>query len=312
MKKALVTVVSMLFVFVVQNSVFSSESAPVVALTQIDAKADGPYAVEWWYVQHRRYENGQSFNVAHFAMKDSLDDYVMDDIIVSIELYDPNGDLVQLSGGSGFGGMYNILNGHYNSDEGQWYYDAALSQESFYRVIFEAPLIVGTYHMQLEDVSGNIYHAYKYFSGPVLDLPLIPSDSIYAHRDGNGDFQCIWETPDSYSQLDLSTSLRASILATTGGVYSGECEFYIRIPTHLGKLFIPNDTFELLDTAGDGYSMILSLRTNDNVNRAYSNDVDLVIFNSEPAKGDIDKDGDVDGDDLDALSQGFGKVSTEY
>ena len=99
-------------------------------------------------------EDGRGFNVAHFAMRNSDGSYVTDDVVTAIELFDPNGASVELTDDFAFGGPYNTLYGNYNPDDGQWYYDEAMVQESWYRVEFETPLIVGTYHLQVTDIDG--------------------------------------------------------------------------------------------------------------------------------------------------------------
>jgi len=253
---------------------------------------DKPYNVEWWYVQHRINEDGRDFNVSHFAMKDLNDNYVLEDVIEKIELFDPDGNKVQLSENSGFGAVYKSLSGKYNSDIGQWQYGDAFNQESYYRVEFDEPLKIGTYHMRLTDSDGKTYDSYNDFNGPVMDLPIIPSDSFYSYKDESGNFNCSWDVPENLAS-DLSTSVRIWVSAMTDGVDLGEGEIYVKVPTHMGRLFIPASVYQNLESTGNSFKIGMHLRSNDNVNRAYSNSIVFDETNKPPIKGDFNSDGKI-------------------
>lgn len=278
----------------------------LMVLSVAHSYADESYQIEWWWIQHRIYENGTNLNAAAFAMKDIDDNYLLDDVVDTIVMFDPNGVAVPLSAGSGFGGVYKTLNGQYNADDGQWYYDEAMRQESWYWVGLEAALIPGFYHLQVTDIDGAIHDAYTYCNGPQPDLPVISIDSAHAYRDADGNFYCSWNIPDDLFHLTASTSVRAWVTAVTDGVNLCEGEVWVKIPTHLGKLFIPNAVFQQLEMAGNGFHFGLHLRTNDNANRSYPDGIELNILNAPPSRGDLDRDGDVDGDDLNAFSLDFG------
>ncbi len=253
---------------------------------------DKPYSIEWWYVQHRKNEDGREFNVSHFAIKDLNDNYVSDDVIEKIELFDPDGNSVQLSDNTGFDAVYKNLSGKYNCDIGQWQYGETFNLESYYRVEFDESLKIGTYHMRLTDINGKIYDSYKDFNGPVTNLPIIPSDSIYAYKDELGNFHCSWDVPKDIAS-GLSTSVRVWVTALTDGVDFGEGEIFVKVPTHMGHLFIPVSVYQNLENAGNSFKIGLHLRTNDNFNRTYSKSIIFNETNKPPIKGDFDNNGKI-------------------
>ena len=254
-----------------------------------------PYNIGWWQLQHRKCEDGRNFNVSHFGITDLDGNCVLDDIIEKVELFDPDGNSVQLSDATGLlGDKYISLYGRYNSDMGQWQYDNTFSDnESYYHVEFDESLITGTYHLRLTDISENIYDSYRYYDASVLNLPVIPSNSAYAYKDESGNVRCSWMVPENIAS-DLSTSVRADVIAMTDGVNLGKGDIYITIPTHMGQLFIPNSIFQMLESVGNSFKIILHLRTNDNFNRAYSNPIVLNTANLVPIEGDFNRDGKID------------------
>jgi len=126
-----------------------------------------------------------------------------------------------------------------------------------------------------------------------MNLPIIPSDSVYAYKDISGNFHCSWDVPENIAP-DLSTSIRAWVTALTDGVDLGKGEIYIKIPTHMGHLFIPNSVFQNLESVGNSFKIGLHLRTNDNSNRAYSNSIIFDATKMPPIKGDFNNDGKID------------------
>ncbi len=300
MKKFSIAIVLTIAVLLIQNNVFAADREKnlgndnYVDSANYDLTAvDKPYSVEWWHLQHRIYEDGRDFNVSHFAIKDLNDSYVLNNVIQNIELFDPDGNSVKLSNDTGFGGKYKSLFGKYNSDLGQWKYDETFTQESYYRVAFDESLKIGTYHMKLTDINGKVYDSYKYNNSPVMNLPIIPSSSVYAYKNEAGNFHCSWVVPENIAS-DLSTSVSAWVIAMTDGIDMGEGEIYVKIPTHMGHLFIPNSVFQKLDTVGNSFKIGLHLRTNDGSNRAYSNSILFDATKPPLIKGDFNRDGTID------------------
>jgi len=87
--------------------------------------------VEWWDVQNRKYEDGRDFNTAHFTMKDTSNNYLLEDVISSIELFDPDGVKVLLTKAE-FGSAYKTVSGQYDANNGRWNFGDSLHDESYY------------------------------------------------------------------------------------------------------------------------------------------------------------------------------------
>jgi hypothetical protein len=68
-----------------------------------------------------------------------------------------------------------------------------------------------------------------------------------------------------------STQIRASV----GAYNNDQLEFliYVRLPTHMGFLFIPNTVVQQLPSGTYKYQYQIQVRTPDGTNRAYSKSV---------------------------------------
>jgi len=228
--------------------------------------------IEWWFVQHRRYGDGGEFNVAPFAIRDTMGNYIMEDVITSIKLYDPDGNEVMLD--AGFGGMRKGINGRYDADSGQWKYDDEFHEDSYYKAVFHEPLKSGTYHYVLTDNQGNTLESHKECDASAAELPIISSESFNAYKDRSGNFIWTWDVPYNISP-DLKTSVMAELIAVDGGVETGRGEIVTKVPTHMGRVFVPGNVFQRLEGAGNGLKLRAQLRMNDDSNRAYSDSVVL-------------------------------------
>ncbi|MCP3940089.1 MAG: hypothetical protein GY710_01215 [Desulfobacteraceae bacterium] len=229
------------------------------------------YSIDWSYIQHRSYADGTEFNKASFAVMDAGGVCVMDDVIASAKLYDPDGIEVKID--MNFNNAYNTIYGGYNGYSSQWEYNYESRDESWYSSVFDDPLKSGTYHFVITDIDGNTYDSYKDF-GSAEKLPVIRSDSFHAYKDNLGNFILTWEVP-AYISTRLSTSVKVNIFALDDGTYKNADNISIRVPTHVGRVFVPGNIFQKLEAVGNGLKLYVQVRTNDNYNRTYSNEVIL-------------------------------------
>lgn len=237
--------------------------------------------VEWWYVQHRKYQDGREFNVAPFAMKDEGNNYISDDVVSSIELYDPDGIKISLTKAE-FGGVYKTVGGGYDAENGNWYFGDSLHDESYYNVQFEGALKTGEYKLVITDKAGVQYNEYKNYDS-TQNLPLISSETFCAFKDNTGNLIWKWAIPPV---IEASTSVRAWVNGSKDGIDTGE--IYVKVPTHMGYAVAPQNLLQMID--GDGHILKIGVhvRTNDNNNRAYSN---MIEWNTAKSCGcDINGD----------------------
>jgi hypothetical protein len=241
--------------------------------------------LELWWVQNRKYENGTALNKAAFAMKDQSDNYILQNVLSSMELYDPEGIKVQAIE-SGFGGSYQTVNLNYDSNNGRWFSGATLRDESWYFIDFDSPLKIGDYHLVVKDQSGIQYEDFFKFNG-LQNIQQISSDTFCAFKDGEGNLLWTWEGPAEYFQ-NVSTSIRTYATAyDENGEYLGET--YIKVPTHLGWAFAPANLLQQLEqVGGKTFKIGVQIRSNDNNNRTYSNSIDWQEANA--CNCDVDGD----------------------
>jgi len=232
--------------------------------------------VEFWAVQNRTTEAGGNFNVAIWAMKKDAGDYILDDILSSIELFDPDGLKIQPTN-TVFGSDI-TAHGRYDANNGRWYFDSAFWPQSYYKMEFGGPLKTGQYHLSFVDNLSIQYDEYYYFTS-LRDLPIIHSDTICILQNSEG-LVWKWKTPDTLIfQSDISTSVRAWIdIYNESNVWVGD--IWIKVPTHMGWAFAPNSLLQQIPGQNNSYKIGLQVRTNDNNNRAYSNVVNIEETNS--------------------------------
>ena len=233
--------------------------------------------LEWWFVQHRVNQNGGDYNAAHFAMKDDSGDYILEDIVNSIALYDPDGIQIQLTTAE-FGFAYEVLNGKYDANNGFWSFDDAYSSNSFYSVKFGGTLKSGEYHLSVTDNSSQTYDAYWTFNA-LVNLPIISSDTFCAFKYDDGSLMWKWNVPTSIMyQNSISTSVRTWIDVYTNGELVKE--IHIKVPTHMGWAIVPNTLLQGIEGPNNVLKIGVNVRTNDNNNRSYSNDINWELANS--------------------------------
>jgi len=223
--------------------------------------------VEFWGVQNRTTEAGENFNVAIWAIKNDAGDYILDDILSSIELFDPDGIKIQPI--NTVSGSYTTALGRYDANNGRWYFDSTFRPESYYKIEFGGTLKTGQYHLSFVDNQSIQYDEDFYFTS-LRDLPIIPSDTICIFQTSEG-LGWKWETPDSLMfQNDISTSIRTWLdIYNENDVYVGD--IWIKVPTHMGWAFVPNSLLQQIPGQDNTLKIGLHVRTNDNNNRAYSN-----------------------------------------
>jgi len=129
--------------------------------------------------------------------------------------------------------------------------------------------------------------------GGIKDLPIIPSDSIFFRRDSEGNIIWTWDVPEGISR-DLETSVRAFIDMYDDNEWKGDLT--VKVPTHLGRVFIPADVFQSIEGRADELGcdtlkVCIQLRTNDNYNRTYSNSITLEEAGDPPVHCDVNGDG---------------------
>ncbi len=312
---------------------FFSLVVSLISVCMISSTTFANYYIDFWYIQHGTYENGNEYNRLAFAVRDqqgaipdSTDPFVMNDVVTVINLFYPDASQVSFEpppSGTHFGGSYKTLNGRYeanrgDSKEGQWIFSDTFTNESWYRADFLGILRQGLYQVHVEFTEGT---QVKTFDADVMvngqkNLPIVSANSFRGYHDSSGNLILIWTPPHEvgfWLTSEMSTSARGILEAYVDGIYAAD--LYIRQPTHLGVLIVPSNVFQnVQQKLGPGnitYKTLQQLRTNDNNNRTYSNAADI---SSLPPPGgsncqvDFDIDGDVDGSDLATFAADFGRV----
>ena len=259
-----------------------------------EQKWDVDFDFQWWFVQHRKKEDGSELNRACFGL--FYNDYIniTGDIIDTIALYDSEGNEISISEKHYWEYGENSFTGGYNCETSHWYYSEwGEVLDYYYGVDFTGPLQPETYHMLVTLKDTQEFVIDKAFGG-IKELPIIPSDSIYFREDSGGNVTWTWDVPEGVSQ-DWSTSIRAFVkMYDASNVEIGDLT--ITVPTHLGRVFIPVNVFHSfegrMDELGcDTIKLCVQLRTNDNCNRAYSNEITLEEAENPPVHCDINGDG---------------------
>lgn len=224
------------------------------------------YVIDYWHLSHRIYQDGRKLNRLSFSMRNNVtDEYLREDIVASVELYDPNGTIVPLDALTFY--TENLMFGGYDVFISQWWYDEEFEFFSGNVAEVKAKLIPGQYRLIVKDTDGNEYEDYYDFYEQV-DMPIISSHSFRTHRDKFGNFIWEWKVP-YYLDPTLDTSVRAIIL-----IYdkydNWVGELYTRCPTHFGRLFVPRDVLKKILAQGKRYKLQIHIRTHDQNNRSYS------------------------------------------
>lgn len=226
------------------------------------------YEIGYSFVQHLVHEDGSDYNRLNFAIYDETNRPVAEDLVAQVDLMDPNGQPVNLSNLE-FSNT-RISFPYYDSENGKWVYNFDGNGELFfawsgYFAIIEDSLIEGEYNLTVTDNQGNQYTSQFTFNGQV-DLPIIEKKK-FKKKYADGNLILKWSVPYDLDST-WSTSVRAHINIYKEGEYTGV--LFTKIPTHLGRLFVPSEVIEKLLAEGDKFFLQIQLRTNDNNNRTYS------------------------------------------
>jgi len=232
------------------------------------------YYIEYWHLSHRVYQDGRELNRLAFTMRNQVTgEYPKEDIVASVELYDPNGNSVPLN--TLIFDTEKLMYGGYDGYSSQWWYDEEFGFSSFHVADVESKLFPGTYRLFVKDTDGYEYESYYDFN-ELVDLPIISSHSFRTHRDKFNNFIWEWKVP-YYLDPTLETSVRAIILIyDKNNNFVGE--LYTRLPTHFGRLFVPRDILEKILAQGKQLKLQIQIRTNDQNNRTYSKDRRAKLF----------------------------------
>jgi hypothetical protein len=241
--------------------------------------------VSWMYVQNRRYENGRNINRLAFGLVDKNGHILTDgNSIADVKLYAPNGAPVTLSKYR-FDADEEIF-GLYNAVKSQWFYSDTWQFDSWFRADFSETLVPGTYRLKVTTVDGEITEGTCRFKS-IVDLPIISSRSFKFYSDSLGNIIWKWDIPDNLGHMVFNhhTEARASI-----DIYRNEINvayFFVKIPSHLGYVFIPRNLVQKINAKGDQYGLRIQLETGDKNSRTYSNTLvitDMLATIPDPGK----------------------------
>lgn len=249
-------------------------------------------SIEWHYLQNRSYEDGRSINKLYFTLKDESDNQIQEDVHPVVELYDPGGTQLALSpynGTSAWDAAW-LLSGLYDTNTGQFSYGDSFWIDPNYAYTFSEPLVSGQYRLAVT-VPG--YPSFQYFIdyGGSIDVPWISADSFHVRFDDDGNLLWSWKPAEFYDP-SLSTSVRAYIGTISGGSRTDKL-LYIRLPTHLGFVFVPADVIKFFQGGDETLTFQMGHRRNNGFNRAYSNRITLSEATG-PIQGDINGDKRID------------------
>lgn len=229
----------------------------------------------YFYVQSRVKEDGQHFFRLYFACLDTNGNFATDDVMDKFELTGPNG-IVPVNNDLKFSGIYTEVDGSYNDNyQGQWWYGTPYETSGYSATLNIQELASGKYTLTFTD-NDNQTSSAQFTVNNIVDLPIIPSKSYKISRDMQGNFIWEWQVPYEIDP-NLQTSCRAFIdVFDNNGNLLGE--LYVKVPTLLGRLFVPKVIFDQgLTMGGVTFGLGIQLRTNDNNNRSYSTEVPFYI-----------------------------------
>lgn len=232
------------------------------------------YTVDSFSVQHRIYEDGQDFNRVMFVIKDGSGNYVKKNLLKSATIKDPEGQVVTVSPSDLKFWTYSEWDGSYDGDNGVFFYGSAYTT-SYYSGKLPGKLIAGTYLLSAKYATSTCRKDFIFNSE--VGLPIIPISSFTYSVDGSGNLTAAWDVPMELckKQPALQTSVRGWVDVYQDDTWKGE--LYVRIPTHMGRLFVPGFILDQVKKKGNKYRFGIHLRTNDNNNRAYSNSTSISL-----------------------------------
>ena len=224
--------------------------------------------VSWMYVQNRKYETGRNLNRLAFGLIDEKGQVCTDSSdAANVQLFAPDGSAVSLS-------KYRFdcdveIFGIYDAVKSRWHYSDSWQFDSWFRADFFEPLIPGQYRLQVTSADGQVVESSFHFKKQV-ELPIISSSSFKIYNDTFGNVIWKWDIPYDLGRLifDLSTEARASIDIIKDN--KNVAYFFVKIPSHLGYVFIPRQIADKITSKGDHFGFQIQLETKDKNNRTYS------------------------------------------
>jgi len=241
--------------------------------------------VSWMYIQHRIYENGRSYNRLAFGLTDDNGrDLTSDASVTAAKLSDPQGRFIKLSDYKF--SMDEEIYGIYDPMRSQWHFVEEWQIDRWFSADFFEPLIPGSYRLKVSTADGHVAEYEFNFKGLVA-LPVITSHSFELYPDPFGNLIWKWEIPDSLGHMvfNFQTVVKASI-----DIYKADKQvgyFFVKLPTHMGYLFIPQNIVQKIGAKGDQFGLRVQLETRDNTTRTYSdtliiNDLTAVVSRLRP------------------------------
>jgi hypothetical protein len=206
-------------------------------------------------------------------MKDDVDQYIPNtNVVTSVNLINPNAgdaELLQLS----FQPDYEAFLGEYDCNQSNISYNfhAFINDNS---AKINEPLVSGIYTLEVTADDGVTYTK-DYNFNEAVDLPVISAKSFDIRPDSSNNIFWTWEIPDSLFTgfSNLSISSRAYIM-----IYNNEqfvAYFHVKVPAHMGHLFIAGDTVQQLMTKGNKFKFGVDVRENNNNNRSYGSTLEV-------------------------------------
>ncbi len=227
--------------------------------------------VSWMYVQNRRYENGRNINRLAFGLVDEQGHILTDDgSVANVKLYAPGGNEVKLKKYR-FDSDKEIF-GLYDAIQSRWLYNSDWQFDSWFRANFPEPLVAGTYRLKVTTIDGKTAQG-SCTVNAIVELPIISSRSFKIYPDVFGNVIWKWDIPDNLGSLvfNHATEARAAI-----DIYKDKksvAYFFVKIPTHLSYVFIPNILVQKINARGNQFGLRVQLETRDKNSRTYSNTV---------------------------------------
>jgi hypothetical protein len=228
------------------------------------------FAVEiaWMQVQHREYAMRKGLNRLGFGLIDDRGEYLKNaKNITEVKLYNPDKKEVKLSKVK-FSSVEEIV-GSYYSMKSQWYYSKTWQFDSWFRAKILDSLNPGIYWLKITTADGKSAERAFEFNNLVA-LPLIDSNSFQLNPDPYGNLIWRWNIPIELGHLSLNHKMRARAAIDIYKNKEGLGYFSIILPVHLGYVFIPRYTVQLLNQKGNRFELRVSLETLDKNNRTYS------------------------------------------
>ena len=153
-------------------------------------------------------------------------------------------------------------------------------EKNQFMINFSNGIEIGNYTLKVVDVDDAIMtfasgiSSTQYFNG-IVDLPKITSKSFRGYEDASGNLLWYWDLPmdTNFWASSPEVSFRCWVTIMNGDSYVGG--IWVRVPVTMGMLFVPSGVMDMAKLKGDNLRLGLHLRTNDDNNRYYANEIPL-------------------------------------